>query len=378
MKRLFSIALFGAAVAALGGCPVYPDNPDAYQVCDGNTCWNCPTDNVSQQCSPWSCNTNGDCPGAYYCGPNATCVAPGSSEDAGVSPPAVDATSSTPVATSCTQPSNCGAGYTCGAGGACELGDCSVTGCVSGYVCELENGTLQCLLQASASPDAGAVACQSNADCVNSSSGALCLDGTCVAPANQCFDGTQCLPGDKCVQGACTPSCAAPSDGGASSCPTGYACTDIADASSSGVCSGNLTPCEANPSVCPSGSVCSQNHCVSPCSSGTACATGETCLQGGCVPNQIPSFTCAQDGVQDLCASGSICLHHSCYIACNPDAGASACQSDEQMTECKPVTASSGTYYVCGSSTNLGTQCNPTSGQECASSAAVCIDGFCY
>ncbi|MGO9000065.1 MAG: hypothetical protein ACLQVI_42605 [Polyangiaceae bacterium] len=374
MKRLFSVALFGAAVAVLGGCPVWSDNPNAYRVCDGNTCWSCPADYVSDQCSPWGCNGNMDCPGGYECGENNTCVSMGGPEyDAGVYTP-VDATA---PPTSCSQPGNCPSGYSCGAGGVCELGDCSVTGCVAGYVCELENGTLQCVLEStppppvdSGTPDSG-VACQSNADCA-STPGALCLDGTCVPPANQCYDGTQCPTGDQCVNGACTPSC-----GGNTPCPTGYSCADIEDSSTSGVCTGNPTPCETNPTVCPTGTVCSQDHCVAPCSDGT-CPTGDVCIQGGCVPNQEPNFFCTTDGVQDACASGSICLHHSCYIACNPDAGASACQSAAQFNECKPVAASGSTYYVCGSATNLGTQCNPTTGQECSNSAAVCIDGFCY
>jgi hypothetical protein len=43
---------------------------------------------------------------------------------------------------------------------------------------------------------------------------------------------------------------------------------------------------------------------------------------------------------------------------------------------CKPVTTSSGTYDVCGSSTNLGNQCDPTQGMNCSGSE-VCIDGYC-
>ncbi len=346
MKRLVSLALIGAAAAFLGGCPVYSDDSSSY---------------------PCECN-QGTVYG-YDAGAPADATFPGS----------------------CSQPGDCPSGYTCGAGGVCQLGDCAITGCVAGYVCELANGTLQCEpsgtqgdsgqptnvdsgADAPSSDDSG-VACQSGADCP---SGDLCLDGTCVPPANQCYDGTQCPAGDKCVQGACTPSCATSADGGSSSCPTGYSCTDIDDASASGVCTGNPTPCESDPSVCPDGTVCSQNHCVSPCGSGGTCPTGQECLQGGCVPNQNPQFTCTTDGVQDACAAGSICIHHSCYIACAPDAGASACQSADQFNECKPVSASGNTYYVCGSSTNLGTQCNPESGQLCAGSAAVCIDGYCY
>jgi hypothetical protein len=341
MKRLVSLALLGAAAALLAGCPVYSDD-------------------------------------SYYppSGSGGTWI----SEDAGT-PPLVDAT----TASSCAQPGNCPEGYTCAVSGVCELGDCSVTGCVSGYVCELESGTLQCVSTTAPPPeDAGpsqdsgdtGLACQSNADCTSSS---ICLDGACVPPASQCYDGTQCPVGDRCVQGACTPSCQVSEDGGSSSCPTGYSCTAIDDASTSGVCTGNPTPCESDPSECAAGTVCAQNHCVPGCNTSDTCPTGEQCVQGGCVPSQVPlPPTCSTTGVQDLCDPGSICLDYNCYISCNPDAGAAACQSAAQFNVCKPVTSSGSTYYVCGSSTSLGTECDPTSGQLCASSTAVCIDGYCY
>lgn len=34
-----------------------------------------------------------------------------------------------------------------------------------------------------------------------------------------------------------------------------------------------------------------------------------------------------------------------------------------------------GTFYVCSSSTSLGTDCSPTT--PCSGSGQVCIDGFC-
>jgi hypothetical protein len=387
MKRIFSIALFGAAAAVLGGCPVYPDNSNGYRVCDQSTCYDCPNDYLSNDCFPVSCGSNGDCPYGYACNSYTGQCSNGNNWDGGGPVPVPDATAPTP----CSQPSQCPPNYTCGAAGVCQLGDCSVTGCAPGYVCELENGTLTCVSTGQPTdaapppvdagpPDSG-VACQSNADCA-STPGALCLDGVCVPPADQCYDGTQCPPGDKCVQGACTPTCQVTADGGGSSCPTGYSCTDIGDASTSGVCTGNPEPCESNPGICPPGTVCAQNHCTASCGAGATCPAGEECVQGGCVPKQDPRFLCSTDGVQDTCAAGSICIHHSCYIACSadagPDSGASTCQSAAQFNECKPVAASGATYYVCGSATNFGTECNPTLGQACSSPGAVCIDGFCH
>ena len=97
---------------------------------------------------------------------------------------------------------------------------------------------------------------------------------------------------------------------------------------------------------------------------------------GGCIPDQKPQFTCSKEGTQDACTAGSICIHHSCYIACSVDAGASACKNADKFNICKSVTTGSGSYSVCGSAGNLGTDCDPTQNKNCPG-AGVCIDGFC-
>jgi hypothetical protein len=274
----------------------------------------------------------------------------------------------------CTRPTDCGGGLTCGADGACHAGDCGTSGCPSGYVCKLSGGALACVAT-STPPDAGKPdtnppfnGCNDDADCP-SPAGSRCLDGACVAPANQCSDGTQCAAGSQCVQGACTPTC----DSNAQ-CPKGYSCDQ-----SKGVCTGNTTPCGAaadGGGTCPSGTTCSQDHCVAPCGANGTCSGTLVCVDGGCVPNEQPQFTCANEGTQDACASGSVCLHHSCYIACDQDAGATACKSADKFNVCKSVQTSSGSYSVCGSSSNLGTDCDPTQGKGCAD-GKICIDGFC-
>jgi hypothetical protein len=45
---------------------------------------------------------------------------------------------------------------------------------------------------------------------------------------------------------------------------------------------------------------------------------------------------------------------------------------------CKSVTTSSGVYYVCGSNSNLGSECDPTlvPPKNCTS-PDICIDGYC-
>jgi hypothetical protein len=116
-------------------------------------------------------------------------------------------------------------------------------------------------------------------------------------------------------------------------------------------------------------------HCVPSCTNGCS-GTGLVCVDHGCIPDQSPQFICNTQGVQDSCNAGSICLHHSCYIACTPGDGGNTCQAADNFNICKPVASSTGTYYVCGSATNLGNQCDPTQGDSCGS-PAICINGFC-
>ena len=85
-----------------------------------------------------------------------------------------------------------------------------------------------------------------------------------------------------------------------------------------------------------------------------------------------------KDGTQDLCASGSICLHHNCYISCTGATDTTSCTKADKFPICKSVTTSSGAHFVCGSNTSLGSECDPTATppKTCAT-GKVCIDGFC-
>jgi hypothetical protein len=374
MKRFFWSMMSVGVVAVVAGCPIYSDN-SSYRVCDESACYACPNEYYDDNCSSWQCNSSNDCPSGYSCGSDAsgnpTCVI-GTSPDSGVSG-------------GCTQQSDCPNGEVCGSDGTCQDGDCSTAGCPSGYVCKLSDGTASCVSlggidggtpdssMGDSSVDGGDTApsgCQSAADCTSAGAGAQCLNGVCTPASGQCFDQTQCPANSQCVQGACTPSCSS------ASCPTGYSC----DANNE--CTGNPTPCGSG-TTCTSGDVCVEQHCVLPCGDGGTCATaGFVCVEGGCIPNQLPTFVCGADGsIGDGqagdCAIGSICLHHSCFIACNPDAGATACAEAAMFNVCKSVTTSSGTYPVCGSSSNLGSQCDPTQNEDCPSSG-VCIDGYCH
>jgi len=326
MKRIFSILLVGGVgVALLGGCPIYSDGGH----------------------SNGGCVTSNDCPGGTSCDTvSGSCVAPQGG--------------------TCTTPTDCASGQTCAANGLCQPGDCSTNGCVSGYLCKVANGSASCVKDTKPKDDSGFNGCANDAACSTLGAGAKCLNGTCVAPADECSDTTQCNNGYQCVQGACTPGCS-----GAKPCPTGYSC-DL----NKGVCTGNPNVC-INDGQCLGGNVCIQQHCVAPCGANNTCAGGLICVGGGCIPDQKPQFVCSVEGKQDACATGSLCLHHNCYIACDSMADAGTqCKNADKFNICKSVVTKSGSYSVCGSASNLGNDCDPTIAKNCAG-GLICIDGFC-
>jgi hypothetical protein len=339
MKRTLFVSSFVAACAALWGCPIYPDNSD-HRVCNASGCYDCPSDTYGGACAPWQCNSSYDCPNGYYCDGNSACVAG--------SPPTFDA----------------GQGF-----------DCSQMGCPQGEVCRFSNQQWQCVSlggddggddASSAGDDSGAqIGCNSNSDCAASEK---CVEGTCTAAADLCFDEIQCGASQRCVDGLCTTTCDQ-----THACPTGYGCD-----TQRGVCRVNVSPCTINNPTCPGGTLCVEDHCVAPCATtNNPCAAGLTCVNGGCIQNEAPApAVCTTEGVQAQCAPGNLCVHHVCYQSCAMDAGSSTCTTDP-YTQCKAVTTQSGTYDVCGSALNLGGVCDLTRGIACAQSSAVCMDGFC-
>ncbi|HEY8076749.1 MAG TPA: hypothetical protein VIF62_21635 [Labilithrix sp.] len=357
LKRAITFVFLATGVAVLGGCPIYSDDRDN-RVCQNDTdginrCYDCPDPYYSSSCFGWTCNANSDCPSGYYCTSDHQCALG-------------DVTNPTPPSGGnlCTKPSDCPSGSSCGADNKCHAGDCSTSGCPSQFVCKISGGLAQCVAIGGGGDGGVTSQCSSDTDCPTPA-GSKCLSGQCVAPADQCADQTQCPSGDQCVQGACTPSC-----NGGTPCPTGFSCNPDQH-----VCTGNPTPCTTSAS-CSGGDVCVEQHCVAPCGAGFTCPSGEVCIDGGCIPDQKPQFTCTTDGAMDACQAGSICLRHSCYIACDADAGADACKAADKFNVCKTVTTSSGDHTVCGSDTNLGTDCDPTVGKNCAD-PLVCIDGYC-
>src|SRR4029079_12351779 len=131
----------------------------------------------------WQCSSSYDCPGGYACS-NHTCVSNGTTP-----PP--------PNGQSCNGPYDCPTGDNCGSDHLCHVGDCSNSGCPSGYTCKLQSGALQCVgswtTPRDGGSDTGTVGEHSSgkkdATCVASlGAGAKCLSGTCVKPADQCSD----------------------------------------------------------------------------------------------------------------------------------------------------------------------------------------------
>jgi hypothetical protein len=263
-----------------------------------------------------------------------------------------------------------------GDNGGTTTGDCTINGCPTGQSCVINNGTASCVNNGSdAGQDSGPHAytgCFADTECTaDGGSGAKCLAGQtsngtseiqCTTASNQCADQTQCTTG-KCVQGVCTPSCSS-----SNPCPTGFGCD------TNGECTINTNPCNTPGGSCGGSGICIEQHCVSTCSTNSQCKNSEICVNGGCMPDQQPVFTCTTEGQQAECATGSICLRHNCYIRC--DVNPNACTTPQFMV-CKSVTLQSGTYQVCGSSTNLGSDCDPTIGKNCPN-MGVCIDGYCH
>jgi hypothetical protein len=278
-----------------------------------------------------------------------------------------------------------------------------VTGCPAGQVCKLANGVAQCVnLQGGgddggggsdaagdvassgdggttseggdASGDGAAGGGPCNADSSCTVAGSKCIDGQCTTQSHLCSDGSQCnVSGYACVDGVCEAHCSTTSP-----CPTGYSC-DL----TRNVCNINPSSCfGSGASTCLGGTTCVEEHCVPPCSTsdaGSACPSGQACVNGGCIPDQGATFACTNDGqsgqLATTCASASICLHHDCYAACDPDASTTSPQCGAGQT-CKSVTIETGTYSVCGTSSTLGSDCDPAQGKYC-SGGKVCVDGYC-
>jgi hypothetical protein len=414
MKRLSLLGFVGLLASVLAGCPIYGQGDSTTSGCEGANCGSSssssgtpgtctsPSDcgqnqtcGSEGQCHPGDCSLWG-CVSGFICRQNpdqtVSCQPDGSGTGGSGTGGAGTGGSSTggsgtggsgtggsgtggagtggagtggsgtgggPAVVYCGNPKDCSAGQTCAPDGTCKAGNCTVNGCIFGFTCSAD-GTC-----ASANP----AACGTNADCASAGQGYACVSGICTAPSDQCFDQTQCAAGAKCAAGKCTPACASNAD-----CPadSGYECNV-----GLGLCTKPALPCSiTNDCGGVATLVCVDGACV-PRSSGPTCDPGDVWVQNGCIPSQSATFVCGTDGAQDVCAMGSICLHHSCYISCDPAQNPNACTNLASFNQCKGVTTSSGPHNVCGSNQNLGTDCDPTDPAKACQAGKVCIDGFC-
>jgi hypothetical protein len=114
MKRPVVTALFLCAAAALSGCPIY-DHEEA------------------------GCYRDSDCAIGYACDVNSgECFQPTSPSGGN----------------GCSQPTDCGVNETCSKAALCVSGDCSFSGCVSGYTCDSSSGKWECTSLTGGTPGA--------------------------------------------------------------------------------------------------------------------------------------------------------------------------------------------------------------------------------
>ncbi len=418
MKRLMLGAGLVVGAALLGGCPVYSATSDYASCGSDGQCYDCPNGSTPSDntCIPWQCGDSSDCPTGYVCSGNSCVAAPdagdcssgcpsgficklaggqaqcvpvsGLGADAGtarasdagsaVSSEAgqeVDATSDSARAdANWSAAPETSAGASDASTGPNVLDAIGASDAASTPDSVFLSDAPIAAISSDASPVSdGSLASACNADSECGGAGAKCIDGFCVPQSRLCSDTSQCVTaGESCVDGVCEPHCSL-----AVPCPGGYEC-DFRR----GVCNVNPEACSGSgTSTCQGGSTCVEGRCVPPCATGDgspgACPSGQLCVNGGCIPDQAAQFDCLNDGqggqLATACAPTSICLHHDCYAGCNPDAGATACSDPTAI--CKAVVIAAGTYDVCASSANLGSDCDPAAGKYCPS--GVCIDGFC-
>lgn len=180
-------------------------------------------------------------------------------------------------------------------------------------------------------------------------------------------------------------------DSGHRVCPPGQTCYDCPNSYYTNEC----VPWRCNSGYdCPGGYVCDNNLCrstgpqdcrVTGCPSGQDCKLSSGKLQcvpgtpqdGGSPDSGTPTV-CNVEGTRDACAADSVCLNKKCYVSCSLDAGPDLCKNrvNDRYNTCKNVSASSGTYPICVSEVNEGSECDLAAGRDCTR-PNVCIDGFC-
>jgi hypothetical protein len=379
MKRLYLLSFAGLLSSILAGCPIFP-NDHGDSSCDREDCNSSGTTKPGECSGPNDCGINetcgqdnkchsGDCT-LWGCNSGFTCVVDPDTHTASCKPGGAGGAGGSGSSSSsasggaggggsvvyCGNPKDCTASETCAPDGTCHTGNCTVNGCIYGYTCNA-NGACE---------RSNPAACAVDSDCSGLGMGYSCVSGICKQPADHCWDQTTCAGGSKCAAGKCTPGCTSAAD-----CPAGlgYTCdTNL------GLCSKPVKVCTITNDCGGAKTVCVAGACV-PRSSGPTCPAGTDWVDNGCIASQKATFICSVDGQQDVCAAGSICLHHACYISCAGDP--TVCTNQPSLNQCKAVTTTSGAHNVCGSNQNLGGECDPTDANKSCVVGKICIDQFC-
>jgi hypothetical protein len=343
-KRFVALAAALLSAAFAIGCPVYSDN----------------------NYGTIGCYYASDCPVGYLCSAGYCVVAPpinrrDAATDAVGPDAAADAPSSGDGAASvfCANPNDCKADETCSADGACHSGDCSTVACINQFQCAVvSSGTgVACV-------HADSQACGADHQCAKT---ARCVDGRCTALADLCTDRSQCPSGSACVDGKCIAACTTDSQ-----CPSGSLCRLAL-----GVCDAKAKACTITHDCGSGDMVCVDGGCVPRCGAVGSCSDGgaSACVDNGCIASQMHLDACGADGSTTGCGAGQICVHHACYTSCAAP-NATACAAVAATPLCKTVTVGTATFSICGTTTTLGSECDPTADKACAG-GKTCIDGFC-
>jgi hypothetical protein len=156
-------------------------------------------------------------------------------------------------------------------------------------------------------------------------------------------------------------------------------CTSSAQCGAGQTC-GRDDACHAENCVavgCPGSQVCKLENGTATCQPSGSSSGGVT--DGGPNDGAIsdasqPTEICNGDGVQSTCSAGSLCVRGGCYISCEADAS-DACKYSDHLNVCKAVSAYGKTLHLCGSATDVGSDCD-VDGSTCAA-GFICIDGRC-
>jgi hypothetical protein len=373
--------LFPLLLLFTAGCPIY-ERPwqEGYSYCDATGCYWCDDFGGCVSQGQSACQSNYDCAGGCYCGPDGLCIETNycSGDDDCTTGLVCDSRSS------CVPPApagGCDADADCASGSFCD----ERTGaCIDAPTCTPPNGSCGPGRECDARGTCVPIECTTDNDCPTS----FYCDETnrqCV-PSRSCYNDTDCasLPGTTCnlTRSTCEPPDGEPG------------CQVDADCGPNGTCCNGV--CEENPSCTPrpiedvgrctydgecGGGDCritppdTDGVCHAACTDTDQCGTGDICRNGFCDRNPAPTPQCLFN--RD-CTGGGTCINGTCHAACTTDA---QCTNPADFCDqgiCQPDWRVVSECTISADCTNVGEEC--VDGQcrtRCMQSAdcALCVDG---